>query len=111
MSDAVIDNSALSRYELVARRRYRIHRLSAHRQARGTDSTPRCRRRCAAAASARVLIAGALQLVRAQGGSVEARCPYVAQFIARNPQYQDLLRALVAVGHLGCQHRNGQIGE
>jgi predicted GNAT family acetyltransferase len=37
------------------------------------------------------LTAGALQLVRAQGGSVEARCSYVAQFIAHNAQYQDLL--------------------
>jgi predicted GNAT family acetyltransferase len=37
------------------------------------------------------LTAGALQLVRAQGGRVVARCPYVAQFIARNAQYQDLL--------------------
>jgi uncharacterized protein len=37
------------------------------------------------------LTAGALQLVRAQGGSVVARCPYVAQFIAHNAQYQDLL--------------------
>jgi predicted GNAT family acetyltransferase len=37
------------------------------------------------------LTAGALELVRAQGGSVEARCAYVAQFIARNPQFQDLL--------------------
>jgi predicted GNAT family acetyltransferase len=39
------------------------------------------------------LTAGALQLVRAQGGSVVARCPYVAQFIAHNAQYQDLLAA------------------
>jgi uncharacterized protein len=37
------------------------------------------------------LTAGALQLVRAQGGRVVARCPYVAQFIAHNAQYQDLL--------------------
>jgi uncharacterized protein len=37
------------------------------------------------------LTAGALELVRAQGERVEARCPYVAQFIARNPQFQDLL--------------------
>ena len=37
------------------------------------------------------LTAGALQLVRARGGSVVAHCPYVAQFIAHNAQYQDLL--------------------
>jgi uncharacterized protein len=37
------------------------------------------------------LTAAALQLVRAHGGSVVARCPYVAQFIAHNAQYQDLL--------------------
>jgi uncharacterized protein len=37
------------------------------------------------------LTAGALQLVRARGGSVVAHCPYVAQFIAHNAQYQELL--------------------
>jgi len=37
------------------------------------------------------LTAGALELVRARGECVEARCPYVARFIARNAQYHDLL--------------------
>jgi predicted GNAT family acetyltransferase len=37
------------------------------------------------------LTAGALDLVRAQGGQVEARCAFVAQFIACNAHYQDLL--------------------
>jgi predicted GNAT family acetyltransferase len=37
------------------------------------------------------LSAGALALVRAQGGKVQARCPFVAQYIASHAQYQDLL--------------------
>jgi hypothetical protein len=37
------------------------------------------------------LTAGALELVRARGERVQAQCSYVADFIARNPQYQDLL--------------------
>jgi predicted GNAT family acetyltransferase len=37
------------------------------------------------------LTAGALELVRSQGEKVVAHCAYVAYFIARHPQYQDLL--------------------
>ncbi|HEY1724018.1 MAG TPA: GNAT family N-acetyltransferase [Steroidobacteraceae bacterium] len=37
------------------------------------------------------LTAGALDLVRARGERVEARCSYVADFIARNAPFQDLL--------------------
>ncbi|HEY3730420.1 MAG TPA: GNAT family N-acetyltransferase [Steroidobacteraceae bacterium] len=37
------------------------------------------------------LTAGALELVRARGERVQARCSYVSDFIARNAQYQDLL--------------------
>ena len=34
---------------------------------------------------------GVLQNVRAQGLKVVPRCPFVADFIDRNPQYADLL--------------------
>jgi predicted GNAT family acetyltransferase len=37
------------------------------------------------------LTGGALDLARAQGLRVVPRCPYVATFIDRHPQYQDLL--------------------
>jgi predicted GNAT family acetyltransferase len=37
------------------------------------------------------LTAGALELARGRGLKVVPRCPYVADFINRHPQYQDLL--------------------
>ncbi len=37
------------------------------------------------------LTGGALDLARAEGLKVVPRCPYVATFIDRHPQYQDLL--------------------
>lgn len=38
-----------------------------------------------------VLVRGALDDVRARGGTVEPLCWYVAQFIDENPEYQPLL--------------------
>jgi uncharacterized protein len=37
------------------------------------------------------LAAGALDLVRAEGLRVVAQCEFIAAFIAKNPQYSDLL--------------------
>jgi predicted GNAT family acetyltransferase len=87
---AVRDNPARSRFELaladgvafIDYRREVRHYLLLH-----AEVPPALRGRGIAAQ----LTAGALKLVRAQGGSVEARCSYVAQFIAHNAQYQDLL--------------------
>jgi len=37
------------------------------------------------------LVSGALDSVRAQGLKVIATCPFVAGYIAKHPEYQDLL--------------------
>ncbi|HLL69665.1 MAG TPA: GNAT family N-acetyltransferase [Micromonosporaceae bacterium] len=37
------------------------------------------------------LAAGALDIARAGGDTVVARCPFIAAYIARHPDYQDLL--------------------
>jgi predicted GNAT family acetyltransferase len=90
MSHGVTDNPARSRYELaleggVAFVDYqRIGKLRVLTHA----EVPAALRGRGVGAQ---LTAGALKLVRAQGDSVQARCPYVAQFIADNAQYQDLL--------------------
>ena len=90
MTNAVTDNPARSRYELaiegsIAFIDYqRVGKLCVLRHA---EVPPALRARGVAA----VLTAGALDLVRRQGETVEARCSYVADFIARNVQYQDLL--------------------
>ena len=38
------------------------------------------------------LVKGALALARARGEKVVPRCPFVASYIARHPEEQDLLR-------------------
>jgi predicted GNAT family acetyltransferase len=38
-----------------------------------------------------VLAKGALDDVRAHGGAVVAQCPFIAAYIRRHPEYQDLL--------------------
>jgi uncharacterized protein len=43
------------------------------------------------AGNAARLTAGALDLLRARGEQVVARCPYVARFISRHREYADLL--------------------
>ena len=90
MTGTVTDNPARSRYELaleggIAFIDYR--RIGKLRVLTHAEVPPALRRRGIGAQ----LTAGALQLVRAQGESVQARCSYVAHFIARNVQYQDLL--------------------
>jgi predicted GNAT family acetyltransferase len=42
---------------------------------------------------AEVLVRGALDDLRARDKRVEAKCPFVARFIAENPDYQDMLVA------------------
>jgi uncharacterized protein len=37
------------------------------------------------------LVAGALENVRARGLKVVPRCPFVRAYIARHPEYRDLL--------------------
>jgi uncharacterized protein len=40
-----------------------------------------------------VLARGALDAIRAQGLKVVARCPFIASFIKRHPEYEDLVAA------------------
>lgn len=90
MTNAVRDNPPRSRYELALEGSIAFidyHRVGKLRVLAHTEVPPALRGRGVGAQ----LTAGALQLVREQGDSVEARCSYVAQFIARNSQYQDLL--------------------
>ena len=90
MTAAVTDNSARSRYELetdggtafIDYRRSGGVRVLTHAevpvQLRGSGIGTQ-------------LTAGTLELVRSQGEKVVVHCAYVAYFIARHPQYQDLL--------------------
>lgn len=91
MINPVVDNPARSRYELVlegdvAFVDYLV--VGKVRVLTHSEVPPALRGHGVAAE----LVAGALQLVREQGLSVEPRCSYVMQFIERNAQYHDLLR-------------------
>jgi len=46
---------------------------------------------CPDGASARDLARGALEAVRAQGLKVVATCPFVSAYIAKHPEFADLL--------------------
>jgi len=37
------------------------------------------------------LVQGALELVRARGERVVPRCPFIARYLERHPEYQDLV--------------------
>jgi uncharacterized protein len=90
VTNAVRDNPARSRYELAIEGSVAFidyQRVGRLRVLRHAEVPPVLRGRGVAA----TLTAGALDLVREQGGRIEARCSYVADFIARNAQYQDLL--------------------
>jgi predicted GNAT family acetyltransferase len=91
MTNPVIDNPARSRYELaldggVAFVDYR--QAGNVRELTHSEVPPALRGRGIGAE----LVAGALQLAREQGLRVKPRCSYVAQFIERNPQFQDVLQ-------------------
>jgi len=86
----IVDNAELSRYELrldgaVAFIDYR--RIGGRRVLTHAQVPPALRGRGIGAE----LTTGALELIRAQGARIEARCPYVSRFIDRHPEYHDLL--------------------
>ncbi len=90
MSALVIDNPARSRYELALEGGIAFidYQRIGGRVVLLHAEVPPARR---GQGVGKQLTAGALELVRARGERVQARCPYVAQFIARNAQYHDLL--------------------
>jgi uncharacterized protein len=89
MSGEVVDNSALSRFELTeqgltAFADYRLHgdrvvipHVEAPPALRGQGTAGR-------------LMAGLLQIVRARGQKVVPVCPYAVAWLKRHPDYQDL---------------------
>jgi len=90
VSAQVIDHPARRRYELALEggTAFIDYQRSGRRVLLMHAEVPPALRRQGIGAR---LTAGALELVRAHGECVEARCAYVARFIARNAQYQDLL--------------------
>jgi uncharacterized protein len=90
MSSPVRDSTALARFELAAEGTAAV---AYYRLADGvitfthTEVPPRFRRRGIASR----LVQGALDAARARGLKVVPRCSFVAAFIARHPEFADLL--------------------
>ena len=91
MPDVVRDNKAQHRFEMDAgddtavayySARAGRHHLHPHRSARGP----------AGPGIASRLMRGVLEAARAQGLKVVPRCSFVAAYLARHPEFNDLLR-------------------
>jgi hypothetical protein len=86
----VRDNAALGRFELDMNG---TTAYSEYHRARGVvtflhTEVPEALRGNGAGAA---LAAGALAIVRAQGEKVYPKCPYIAAYIAKHPEEQDLV--------------------
>jgi uncharacterized protein len=90
MPSAIRDNTALSRFELDAGgvTAFMTYRLGNGVIALQHTETPLQARGQGIASR---LIAGVLDIVRARGLKVIPRCPFVSAYIAKHPQFSDLL--------------------
>lgn len=88
--EQVIDNRAQQRYELQLAGGTAFIDYLDHGKVR-TLTHAEVPMRLRGGGIAGKLTGGALDLARAEGLKVVPRCPYVATFIDRHPQYQDLL--------------------
>ena len=91
MSDFTVrDNRAMNRFEADVQGQMAI---TAYRHSKGIvtfthTEVPEALRGAGVAAK---LVGGALDQVRARGEQVVPECPYVASFIQKHPEYQDLV--------------------
>ena len=90
MPSAVRDNTALSRFEIEADgvTAYANYRLAGNVITIMHTETPSEAR---GRGIASLLVAGALEAVRARGLKVVPQCPFVRAYIAKHPEYRDLL--------------------
>lgn len=91
MANAVRDNAARSRFELDV-----DGHIAFSEYARDGDTITfkhtEVPEQLAGRGIGSQLVRGALDLVRAEGRKVVARCPFVAGYIGKHPEYADLLR-------------------
>jgi len=90
MADAVKDNPSHNRFELEA-----ADEIAAAYYSRSPGVITFTHTEVPAALSGQgigsKLVRGALELVRAKGLKVVAMCPFVATFMAKHPEFNDLL--------------------
>jgi uncharacterized protein len=90
MPSAIRDNTTLSRFELdaggvTAFMTYRLGNGTITLQ--HTETPPQARGQGIASR----LVAGVLDIVRTRGLKVIPRCPFVSAYIAKHPEFNDLL--------------------
>ncbi len=91
MCSTVRDNTALSRFELNADgvTAFMNYRIAGDVISLDHTETPLAARGRGLASQ---LVEGALQIVRARGLKVVPRCPFVHAYLAKHPEYGDLVR-------------------
>lgn len=91
MPSAVRDNSALSRFELEAEgaTAFMNYRLLGNVITLDHTETPVAARGRGIASR---LVEGALEMARARGLKIVPRCPFVRVYLAKHPEYRDLLQ-------------------
>jgi uncharacterized protein len=91
MPAAIRDNTALSRFELDADgvTAFMNYRLAGNVMTLDHTETPVEARGRGIASQ---LVDGALQLARARGLTIVPRCPFVRTYLAKHPEFSDLLR-------------------
>jgi len=90
MSEAVSDNSARHRFELIEQGQtaFATYRFDGDRVVILHVETPVPLRGQGVAGR---LMTGALELIRARGQRVTPLCPYAVAFLERHPEYSDLV--------------------
>jgi predicted GNAT family acetyltransferase len=90
MPSPIRDNTALSRFELDAGgvTAYMTYRLAGGVMTLNHTETPVAARGRGMASQ---LVAGALDEVRRRGLKIVPRCPFVSDFLAKHPEYRDLV--------------------
>ncbi len=90
MSNAVTDNTALNRYELITDGGIAFIRYRAGAGIR-TFTHAEVPKALEGHGLGSALARGALDLARAQGCKIVPQCPFIADFIAKHSEYRDLV--------------------
>jgi len=90
MNSAVVDNPQLGRFELTEQglTAFATYRLDHDRVVIPHVEAPPALR---GKGTARRLMTGLLEIIRARGQKVVPVCPYAVAFLERHPQYRDLM--------------------
>jgi uncharacterized protein len=90
MSNAVTDNTALNRYELITDGGIAFVRYRTSEKIR-TFTHAEVPKALEGHGLGSALAQGALELARTQGYRIVPQCPFIAAFIGKHPEFRDLV--------------------